>query len=148
MNWKMESSDENTKIVMMRYFHFETTHRKKYVHRNNFVKLSVRRAPTTEQYGRKGDRFVVMNVMSVSIVLFTTLIILWEMKYIMWNATVKKKRGCPLKRSPKIEHTVKVSNLVGVYVYVKHYSDADTANQYLSRDKDASILSWPTNKGH
>jgi hypothetical protein len=66
----------------------------------------------------------------------------------MWNATVKKKRGCPLKRSPKIEHTVKVSNLVGVYVYVKHYSDADTANQYLSRDKDASILSWPTNKGH
>ena len=49
---KMESSDdENTIIVMMLYFHFETTHRKKYVHRNNFAKLSVRRAPTTAQYG-------------------------------------------------------------------------------------------------
>eukprot|EP00984_Skeletonema_dohrnii_P024729 scaffold13860_cov106-Skeletonema_dohrnii-CCMP3373.AAC.1 len=27
-------------------------------------------------------------------------------------------------------------------------SDADTTNKYLSRDKDASILSWPTIMGH
>eukprot|EP00984_Skeletonema_dohrnii_P011105 scaffold4408_cov160-Skeletonema_dohrnii-CCMP3373.AAC.2 len=27
-------------------------------------------------------------------------------------------------------------------------SDADTTNKYLSREKDASILSWPTTMGH
>eukprot|EP00984_Skeletonema_dohrnii_P027718 scaffold17346_cov85-Skeletonema_dohrnii-CCMP3373.AAC.1 len=27
-------------------------------------------------------------------------------------------------------------------------SDADTSNKCLSRDKDASILSWPTLMGH
>eukprot|EP00984_Skeletonema_dohrnii_P010895 scaffold4283_cov84-Skeletonema_dohrnii-CCMP3373.AAC.1 len=27
-------------------------------------------------------------------------------------------------------------------------SDADATNKYLSREKDASILSWPTTMGH
>jgi len=31
---------------------------------------------------------------------------------------------------------------------IRGCSDADTANQYLSREKDASILSWPTTTGH
>eukprot|EP00985_Skeletonema_marinoi_P012632 scaffold6133_cov117-Skeletonema_marinoi.AAC.1 len=28
--------------------------------------------------------------------------------------------------------------------HLQRCSDADTANKYLSREKDASILSWPT----
>eukprot|EP00985_Skeletonema_marinoi_P010201 scaffold4797_cov152-Skeletonema_marinoi.AAC.26 len=28
--------------------------------------------------------------------------------------------------------------------HLRRCSDADTANKYLSREKDASILSWPT----
>eukprot|EP00984_Skeletonema_dohrnii_P013890 scaffold5812_cov159-Skeletonema_dohrnii-CCMP3373.AAC.2 len=30
----------------------------------------------------------------------------------------------------------------------KPFPDADTTNKYLSREKDASILSWPTTMGH
>ena len=32
--------------------------------------------------------------------------------------------------------------------HLQRCSDADTANQYLSNEKDASILSWPTTTGH
>ena len=32
--------------------------------------------------------------------------------------------------------------------HLRYCSDADTANQYLSREKDASIPSWPTMMGH
>eukprot|EP00984_Skeletonema_dohrnii_P028358 scaffold18325_cov167-Skeletonema_dohrnii-CCMP3373.AAC.1 len=32
--------------------------------------------------------------------------------------------------------------------HLRRRSDADTTNKYLSREKDASILSWPTIKGH
>eukprot|EP00984_Skeletonema_dohrnii_P007927 scaffold2922_cov91-Skeletonema_dohrnii-CCMP3373.AAC.1 len=32
--------------------------------------------------------------------------------------------------------------------HLRRCSDADTTNQCLSREKDASILSWPTNMGH
>eukprot|EP00985_Skeletonema_marinoi_P021992 scaffold13771_cov89-Skeletonema_marinoi.AAC.1 len=32
--------------------------------------------------------------------------------------------------------------------HLRRCSDADTSNKYLSRVKDASILSWPTIMGH
>jgi hypothetical protein len=32
--------------------------------------------------------------------------------------------------------------------HLRRFSDADTSNQCLRRDKDASILSWPTILGH
>eukprot|EP00985_Skeletonema_marinoi_P021840 scaffold13624_cov152-Skeletonema_marinoi.AAC.2 len=32
--------------------------------------------------------------------------------------------------------------------HLRRCSDADTTNKYLSRVKDASILSWPTIMGH
>eukprot|EP00985_Skeletonema_marinoi_P024019 scaffold16411_cov299-Skeletonema_marinoi.AAC.1 len=32
--------------------------------------------------------------------------------------------------------------------HLRRCSDADTDNKYLSREKDASILSWPTIMGH
>eukprot|EP00985_Skeletonema_marinoi_P024076 scaffold16494_cov243-Skeletonema_marinoi.AAC.1 len=32
--------------------------------------------------------------------------------------------------------------------HFRRYSDADTCNNCLSREKDASILSWPTVMGH
>eukprot|EP00984_Skeletonema_dohrnii_P035923 scaffold36318_cov255-Skeletonema_dohrnii-CCMP3373.AAC.1 len=32
--------------------------------------------------------------------------------------------------------------------HLRRCSDADTNNKYSSRDKDASILSWPTVIGH
>eukprot|EP00985_Skeletonema_marinoi_P022208 scaffold14066_cov102-Skeletonema_marinoi.AAC.1 len=32
--------------------------------------------------------------------------------------------------------------------HLRRCSDADTSNKYLSRDKDASVLSWPTIMGH
>eukprot|EP00985_Skeletonema_marinoi_P025139 scaffold18187_cov87-Skeletonema_marinoi.AAC.1 len=32
--------------------------------------------------------------------------------------------------------------------HLRRRSDADTSNKYLSRVKDASILSWPTIMGH
>eukprot|EP00984_Skeletonema_dohrnii_P030758 scaffold22483_cov128-Skeletonema_dohrnii-CCMP3373.AAC.2 len=32
--------------------------------------------------------------------------------------------------------------------HLRHCSDADTTNQCLSREKDASILSWPTIMAH
>eukprot|EP00985_Skeletonema_marinoi_P004469 scaffold1951_cov94-Skeletonema_marinoi.AAC.1 len=32
--------------------------------------------------------------------------------------------------------------------HLRRCSDADTSNQCLSREKDASILSWPTVRGH
>eukprot|EP00985_Skeletonema_marinoi_P033497 scaffold41472_cov577-Skeletonema_marinoi.AAC.1 len=32
--------------------------------------------------------------------------------------------------------------------HLRRCSDADTTNQCLSRDKDVSILSWPTVMGH
>eukprot|EP00984_Skeletonema_dohrnii_P022965 scaffold12073_cov145-Skeletonema_dohrnii-CCMP3373.AAC.1 len=32
--------------------------------------------------------------------------------------------------------------------HLRRCSDAHTSNQCLSRDKDASILSWPTLMGH
>eukprot|EP00984_Skeletonema_dohrnii_P026932 scaffold16351_cov117-Skeletonema_dohrnii-CCMP3373.AAC.1 len=32
--------------------------------------------------------------------------------------------------------------------HLRRCSDADTSNEYLSRVKDASILSWPTIMGH
>ena len=32
--------------------------------------------------------------------------------------------------------------------HLRRCSDADTANQYVSREKDASILSLPTIMGH
>eukprot|EP00984_Skeletonema_dohrnii_P003956 scaffold1354_cov152-Skeletonema_dohrnii-CCMP3373.AAC.10 len=32
--------------------------------------------------------------------------------------------------------------------HLRRCSDADTSNQCLSREKDASILSWPTIMGH
>eukprot|EP00985_Skeletonema_marinoi_P007242 scaffold3174_cov94-Skeletonema_marinoi.AAC.1 len=32
--------------------------------------------------------------------------------------------------------------------HLRRCSDVDTSNQYLSRVKDASILSWPTIMGH
>eukprot|EP00984_Skeletonema_dohrnii_P025489 scaffold14666_cov86-Skeletonema_dohrnii-CCMP3373.AAC.1 len=32
--------------------------------------------------------------------------------------------------------------------HLRRCSDADTANQYLIREKDASIISWPTIMGH
>eukprot|EP00984_Skeletonema_dohrnii_P012772 scaffold5211_cov89-Skeletonema_dohrnii-CCMP3373.AAC.2 len=32
--------------------------------------------------------------------------------------------------------------------HLRRYSDANTTNQCLSHDKDASILSWPTMMGH
>eukprot|EP00985_Skeletonema_marinoi_P026773 scaffold21060_cov168-Skeletonema_marinoi.AAC.2 len=32
--------------------------------------------------------------------------------------------------------------------HLRRCSDADTSNKYLSRVKDATILSWPTIMGH
>eukprot|EP00985_Skeletonema_marinoi_P012631 scaffold6132_cov121-Skeletonema_marinoi.AAC.1 len=32
--------------------------------------------------------------------------------------------------------------------HLQRCSDVDTANQYMSNEKDASILSWPTTTGH
>ena len=32
--------------------------------------------------------------------------------------------------------------------HLRHCSDADTVKKSLSREKDASLLSWPTMMGH
>eukprot|EP00984_Skeletonema_dohrnii_P017853 scaffold8212_cov81-Skeletonema_dohrnii-CCMP3373.AAC.1 len=45
-------------------------------------------------------------------------------------------------------HMVLESSAVGRHRHLRRCIDADTINKCMSREKDASILSWPTIMGH